>query len=136
MGLRVSARGWAALRAHSDLEVFQTALHAGRVVVTNNVADFESLRRAHEAAGNQLPGLIYTSDTAFPSTKAFAEQIAAALCTAATTREVHTHGGVLRLRRAWRLTSTQLEPPFSLLLALRQVRFALSMNLPPSSRVR
>jgi hypothetical protein len=53
------------LRALSDLEIFQTALAEERVIVTNNVPDFESLRRAHEAVGNEVPGLIYTSDLAF-----------------------------------------------------------------------
>jgi hypothetical protein len=86
-----------ALRAHADLEVFQAALSEGRVIVTNNVADFDRLRRAHEAAGNQLPGLIYTSDAAFPRTKAFIEQIADALHAAATARDVHAYGGVLWL---------------------------------------
>jgi len=57
------------LRALSDLEIFQVALAEGRVLVTNNVPDFESLRRAHEAAGNEVPGLIYTSDLTFPRTK-------------------------------------------------------------------
>ena len=56
------------LRALSDLEIFQAALAEGRVLVTNNVPDFESLRRAHEAAGNEVPGLIYTSDLMFPRT--------------------------------------------------------------------
>jgi hypothetical protein len=50
------------LRALSDLEIIQAALAEGRVLVTNNVQDFESLRRAHEAAGNEVPGLIYTSE--------------------------------------------------------------------------
>jgi hypothetical protein len=86
-----------ALRAHDDLEIFQAALREGRVIVTNNVADFESLRRAHEAVGNQVPGLIYTSDAAFPRTKAFTEQLASALYAAATTRAVHLCGGVLWL---------------------------------------
>ena len=35
----------ALLHALSDLEIFQTALLEGRVIVTNNVPDFESLRR-------------------------------------------------------------------------------------------
>jgi hypothetical protein len=34
------------LRALSDLEIFETALLEDRVIVTNNVPDFESLRRA------------------------------------------------------------------------------------------
>ena len=91
---------YTALRARDDLEIFQAALREGRVIVTGNVADFDSLRRAHEAAGNRLPGLIYTNDAAFPRTKAFTEQIADALHAAATTREVQTHGGVLWLRPA------------------------------------
>jgi hypothetical protein len=89
-----------ALRARDDLEIFQAAVREGRVIVTNNVADFESLRRAHEAAGNRLPGLIYTNDAAFPRTKDFTQQLAAALHTAATAREVRTRGGVLWLRPA------------------------------------
>lgn len=48
------------LRALSGLEIFQASLAEGRVLVTNNVPDFESLRRAHEAAGDGVPGLIYT----------------------------------------------------------------------------
>ena len=39
------------LRAQSDLEIFERALLEGRVIVTNNVPDFESLRRAREAVG-------------------------------------------------------------------------------------
>ena len=58
------------LRALSDLEIFQAALAEERVIVTNNVPDFGSLRRAHEAAGNRVPGLIYTSDLSFPRTQA------------------------------------------------------------------
>jgi Domain of unknown function (DUF5615) len=86
------------LRAHSDLEVFEAALREGRILVTNNVPDFESLRRAHEAAGNQVPGLIYTCDPAFPRTKAFVSAMAAALEVAATGHQVGETGGVLWLR--------------------------------------
>jgi hypothetical protein len=85
------------LRAHSDLEVFETALREGRHVVTNNVPDFESLRRAHEAVANPIPGLIYTCDAAFPRTKAFIGEIVAALESAAVTQAVGRHGGVLWL---------------------------------------
>ena len=45
----------ALLRALSDLEIFETALLEGRVIVTNNVPDFESLRRARDAAGGASP---------------------------------------------------------------------------------
>jgi Domain of unknown function (DUF5615) len=86
------------LRALSDLEIFQTALTGERVIVTNNVPDFESLRRAHEAAGNRIPGLIYTSDLTFPRTKAYVSRLAAALAAAAAGHETARRGGVLWLR--------------------------------------
>jgi hypothetical protein len=86
------------LRAHGDLEIFEAALREGRILVTNNVADFESLRRAHEAVGNAIPGLIYTCDAAFPRTKAFVVTLAAALEVAAAGHKVATTGGVMWLR--------------------------------------
>ena len=86
------------LRALSDLEIFQAALTEGRILVTNNVPDVESLRRAHEAAGNKVPGLIYTSDLTFPRTKAYMSRLAAALADAATWRETARRGGGLWLR--------------------------------------
>ena len=86
------------LRALSDLEIFEAALLEGRVIVTNNVPDFESLRRAREAAGGEVPGLIYTSDVTFPRAKAYAARLVAALETAAASHEAARHGGVLWLR--------------------------------------
>lgn len=86
------------LRALSDLEIFQAALAEGRVLVTNNVPDFESLRRAHEAAGNEVPGLIYTSDLMFPRTKAYVSRLGAALAAAAAGPQTVRRGGVLWLR--------------------------------------
>jgi len=86
------------LRAHSDLEILETAMRENRVLVTNNVADFESLRRAWEAAGREVPGLIYTSDQAFPRTKAYLARLAAALEAAATSHTTASHGGVLWLQ--------------------------------------
>ena len=86
------------LRALADLEIFQAALAEGRVLVTNNVPDFESLRRAHEAAGNKVPGLIYMSGVTFPRTKAYVARLTVALADAATRRETARRGGVLWLR--------------------------------------
>jgi len=86
------------LRALSDLEIFQAALAEERVIVTNNVPDFESLRRAHEAAGNKVPGLIYTCDLTFPRTKTYVSRLAAALAAAAAGHETARCGGVLWLR--------------------------------------
>ena len=86
------------LRALSDLEIFEAALLEGRVIVTNNVPDFESLRRAREAAGGAVPGHIYTSDVTYPRAKAYAARLVAALETAAASHEAARHGGVLWLR--------------------------------------
>ena len=70
------------LRAQSDLEVFDSAVRDDRVLVTNNVLDFESLRRAREAAGGPVPGLVYTSDVTFPRTKAYLSRLVTALAAA------------------------------------------------------
>jgi hypothetical protein len=86
------------LRALSDLEIFETALLDGRVIVTNNVPDFESLRRARDAVGGEVPGLIYTSDVTFPRTRAYVSRLTTALEAAATGHETARRGGVLWLR--------------------------------------
>ena len=86
------------LRAQSDLEIFETGLLEGRVIVTNNVPDFESLRRAREAFGAETPGLIYTSDLAFPRTRSYLPRLAAALEAVACSHQTAGRGGVLWLR--------------------------------------
>jgi hypothetical protein len=86
------------LRAQSDLEIFDFAVRDNRVLVTNNVTDFESLRRAREAAGGAVPGLVYTSDVTFPRTKAYLSRLVTALAAAAADRETAACGGVLWLR--------------------------------------
>jgi predicted nuclease of predicted toxin-antitoxin system len=86
------------LRAQSDLEIFDSAARDNRVLVTSNVTDFESLRRAREAAGGPVPGLVYTSDVTFPRTKAYLSRLVAALAAAAEDRETAVCGGVLWLR--------------------------------------
>jgi uncharacterized protein DUF5615 len=88
----------ALLRALSDLEIFETALLEGRVIVTNNVPDFENLRRARDAAGGAIPGLIYTPDVMFPRTKAYVARLVTALADAAAGHETASCGGVLWLR--------------------------------------
>jgi Domain of unknown function (DUF5615) len=86
------------LRAQSDLEIFDSAVRDDRVLVTNNVPDFEPLRRAREAAGGPVPGHVYTCDVTFPRTKAYASRLVAALAAAAADRETARCGGVLWLR--------------------------------------
>lgn len=96
----IDARAVAAdpvLRALSDLEILEAALLERRVMVTNNVADFESLRRAWEVAGREIPGLIYTSDLSFPRAKAFFSRLTAALEVAAAAHETARCGGMLWL---------------------------------------
>jgi hypothetical protein len=88
----------ALLRVQSDLEIFDTGLLEGRVIVTNNVPDFESLRRARDASGGEVPGLIYTSDLTFPRTRAYISRLVAALEAAAADHEAARRGGVLWLR--------------------------------------
>lgn len=88
----------ALLRALSDLEIFETALLEGQVIVTNNVPYLQSLRRARDAAGGAIPGLIYTSDFTFPRTKAYVARLVTALAAAATGHETASCGGVLWLR--------------------------------------
>jgi predicted nuclease of predicted toxin-antitoxin system len=86
------------LRAQSDLEIFDAGVRDGRVIVTNNVTDFESLLRAREAAGGPVPGLVYTSDVTFPRTRAYLSRLVTALAAAAADRETAACGGVLWLR--------------------------------------
>ena len=86
------------LGALSDLEIFEAALLENRVIVTNNVPDFESLRRARDAVGGPIPGLIYTSDLTFPRTKAYVSRMVTALAAAATGHETARGGGILWLR--------------------------------------
>jgi hypothetical protein len=53
----------AVLRSRDDAEVFEAAVREARILVTNNVVDFEILRRRAVADGREVPGLISTSDT-------------------------------------------------------------------------
>jgi predicted nuclease of predicted toxin-antitoxin system len=86
------------LRRRADLKIFEVALGEGRVLVTNNVRDFESLRRARQALPSPVPGLIYTCDASFPRTRAFIPEMVAALEIAARNHAVARQGGVLWLQ--------------------------------------
>lgn len=85
------------LCASDDETVLLAALEQQRVLVTNNVVDFERLRRARAAAGLQMPPLIYTDDATFPRDRAFVDRIATALAVAATEHMTAAYGGVLWL---------------------------------------
>lgn len=88
------------LRSRDDAEVLETALDEGRVLVTNNVVDFERLRSRRQADGLPVPGLIYTSDDRFPRDRDFTGRLASALNPVARSDEVAESGGVLWLRPA------------------------------------
>ncbi len=85
------------LCAQDDATVLAAALEQGRVLVTNNVIDFEPLRRNRIALGQAVPPLIYTDDSTFPRNRHYIGHLAAALTNAATTHLVDTYGGVLWL---------------------------------------
>lgn len=86
------------LRSRDDLDVLEAALQEGRILVTNNVVDFEILRRQAVADGRPVPGLIYTSDARFPRTRSFVAQLVDALEDAARHDHVVAQGGDLWLR--------------------------------------
>lgn len=84
----------ATLRTEGDPAIFDAALAQRRTLVTNNVADFETLRRSRRAAGIATPGLIYTDDFTFPRKRGWVARHADALEYAATQHLASRHGGV------------------------------------------
>lgn len=85
------------LCAQDDETVLVAALEQGRVLVTNNVIDFEPLRRRRIALDQSVPPLIYTDDASFPRNRNFIGHLAAALADAAGSHLVGAYGGVLWL---------------------------------------
>lgn len=86
------------LRESSDAELLAYAVGEQRALVTNNVVDFERLRREHAAEGKPVPPLIYTSDAGFPRNRRFVGRLIAALDHACATEAVVDTGGVLWLQ--------------------------------------
>jgi predicted nuclease of predicted toxin-antitoxin system len=82
------------LVARDDRTVLDAATAEDRVLVTNNVADFEHLRRARRAQGDPVANLIYTSDAAFPRDRAFTVGLVDALEHAAEEHLAEEGGGV------------------------------------------
>jgi predicted nuclease of predicted toxin-antitoxin system len=54
------------LRSQADEHIFATAQVEGRVIVTENVADFRRLAEEFVRLGRTYPGLIYTTNRQFP----------------------------------------------------------------------
>ncbi len=85
------------LQEAPDSDLLDHALAAGRALVTNDVRDFERLRRARTANNSPVPALIYTSDRSFPCDRDFIGRLVAAFAAAARTETVRMTGGVLWL---------------------------------------
>jgi hypothetical protein len=90
-----------AVLVSQDDPVILGAAHSGRrVLVTNNVVDFERLRQERAANNEPVPPLIYTSEAAFPRNRRFIGRLVESLGYAAANRLVHASGGVLWLAAA------------------------------------
>ncbi|MCA1843685.1 MAG: hypothetical protein LC792_10975, partial [Actinobacteria bacterium] len=85
------------LSSQDDAVVFEAALGSGRVLVTNNVVDFERLRQQRSANGESVPPLVYTSEAALPRDRKFIGRLVEALRHCAEEHVVADSGGVLWL---------------------------------------
>ena len=88
------------LRQRSDADLVALAVAEDRTLATNNVVDFERLRRDRQADGAPVPPLIYTSDAAFPRDRRYLGRLIEALDAALKTDTAARHGGVLWLAPA------------------------------------
>ena len=85
------------LRERPDDALFAVAAAEQRILVTENVVDFERLRRDRVADTAHVPPLIYTSSSAFPRDRRYVSRLVEALDGALKTDAVTRHGGVLWL---------------------------------------
>jgi predicted nuclease of predicted toxin-antitoxin system len=86
-----------ALRQRADSDLVALAVPEDRTLVTNNVVDFERLRRERVAEGAPVPSLIYTSDASFPRDRRYIPRLVEALDAALKTDAARRHGGVFWL---------------------------------------
>ncbi|MGH7869551.1 MAG: DUF5615 family PIN-like protein [Candidatus Dormibacteraceae bacterium] len=104
IALELTARGYNCcavvsdpdLQTGSDQEILEHAL--GQVLVTNNVSDFERLRRSRARTDQPTPSLIYTSDLTFPRNRKFLGRIIEALDQVASIEATDALGSVLWLQ--------------------------------------
>lgn len=67
------------LAGTSDPEIADHAIAAGRCLLTENIADFETIRRHAAAEGKPCPGLLYATPKQFPRNRRFIATIVTAL---------------------------------------------------------
>jgi hypothetical protein len=77
--------------------LFAVAAAEQRILVTENVVDFERLRHDRVADTAHVPPLISTSSSAFPRDRRYVSRLVEALDGALKTDAVSRHGGVLWL---------------------------------------
>ena len=86
------------LRTGTDRDVLEWAIATNRVLVTNNVGDFERLRLLRLQINQPVPALIYTSDRSFPRNRRFIARVVDALDEAARQHLCPRYGGVYWLQ--------------------------------------
>ncbi len=86
------------LRAGSDGDVLEWAIATNRVLVTNNVGDFERLRALRIQINQPVPAFIYTADRSFPRNRRFIARVVDALDEAARHHLCARYGGVYWLQ--------------------------------------
>ena len=86
------------LRSGTDGDVLEWAIATNRVLVTNNVGDFERPRSQRITINEPVPALIYTSDRSFPRNRRFIARVVDALDNAARQHRTVQYGGVCWLQ--------------------------------------
>ncbi len=86
------------LAGADDSEILKAAIELERILVTNNVGDFEHLRRDRISQGLGIPDIIYTSDASFPRNRDFNQHLVSALERAAKENLTQRDGGTHWLR--------------------------------------
>ena len=97
-----SASGDPAMAGLPDEQILELAAADVRCVVTENVKDFEMIRRAWATQGRSHAGLVYSSPARFPRDSRFVGALITALEQMLTTQQVPDQDGVAWLAPARR----------------------------------
>ena len=88
----VAVAGDPELAGLPDDQILAWAAEEHRCLVTENVKDFEKLRRQLVAQGSSLPGLLYSGPRRFPRNRRFVGALVAALDELLTAERVPADG--------------------------------------------